>query len=260
MMVILIQFAISHLASKSGFTPFSDGTAEGLLEALRKADTDIAVSLPVLTSPDQFDSVNRFAASINETFNEQKRGILSFAGIHPACTDIKEKMKFLKKSGFLGVKIHPDYQDTYINDDGYIEILKCARELDLIVVTHAGIDAGFRDRPIRCAPKMVKDVIRSVGHEKFVLAHFGANEMWNEAYEVLGGENVYFDTAFTLKYINKDLFRKTVAKHGADRILFATDSPWGDIKEDVELLRAFELDNSTEEMILSGNGRRLLGI
>ena len=84
--------------------------------------------------------------------------------------------------------------------------------------------------------------------------------MWNEAYEVLGGENVYFDTAFTLKYINKDLFRKTVAKHGADRILFATDSPWGDIKEDVELLRAFELDNSTEEMILSGNGRRLLGI
>ena len=214
----------------------------------------------MLTSPDQFDGVNRFAASVNDSFNEHQRGIISFAGIHPACADIKGKMKFLKDSGFMGVKIHPDYQDTYINDDGYIEILKSARELDLIVVTHAGVDAGFRDRPIRCAPQMAKEVIQKVGHEKFVLAHFGANEMWNEAYEMLCGENVYFDTAFTLRYINKELFRKMVAKHGADRILFATDSPWGDIKEDVELLRFLELDTSTEEMILSGNGRKLLGI
>lgn len=250
---------IEHLAAKSGFTPFADGTANGLLEALDEAEADIAVSLPVLTNPDQFDSVNRFAASVNDTFKENGKGILSFAGIHPACDDIKGKMAFIKESGFLGVKIHPDYQDTYINDNGYIEILRYARELDLIVVTHSGVDGGYRDRPVRCAPSMVKEVIRKVGHEKFVLAHFGANELWEEVCNVLSSENVYFDTAFTLRYIDPELFKKVIDRHGADKILFATDSPWGSIKQDVEILKSYGLDKTTEEKILSDNARRLLG-
>ena len=251
---------IAHLAAKSGFTPFADGTAKGLLGALDEAGADIAISLPVLTNPEQFDSVNRFAATVNEEFKEKGKGILSFAGMHPACDDIKGKMAFIKESGFLGVKIHPDYQDTYINDDGYLEILRSARELDLIVVTHSGVDGGYRDRPVRCAPSMVKEVIRKVGYEKFVLAHFGANELWDETYDILSGENVYFDTAFTLRYIDPKLFKKVIDRHGADRILFATDSPWGSIKQDVEIFRSCGLDKTTEEKILSGNARRLLGI
>ncbi len=251
---------IEHLAAKSGFAPFTDGSAKGLLEALDEAGADIAVSLPVLTNPDQFDGVNRFAESVNAAFREKGRGIISFAGIHPACSDIKGKMSFIKESGFLGVKIHPDYQDTYINDEGYIEILKSARELDLIVVTHSGVDGGYRDHPVMCPPQLVKEVIRKVGHEKFVLAHFGANETWEETYDILCGENVYFDTAFTLRYIDPQLFKKIVRKHGAERILFATDSPWGSIKQDLEILRSYGLDKTTEERILSGNARSLLGI
>ena len=256
----IAERTISHLAAKSGFTPFADGSASGLDKELEKATADVAVSLPVLTNPEQFDGVIRFASSINDKFKKKGDGILSFAGIHPACNDITGKMTFIKEAGFLGVKIHPDYQDTYINDDGYIEILRSARELDLIVVTHSGVDGGYRDRPIRCTPEMAKEVIRKVGHEKFVLAHFGANEMWDEAHQTLCGENVYFDTAFTLRYISPDLFKRIVYKHGASRILFATDSPWGSIKQDVEILKSFELDKSTEEMILSGNARALLGI
>lgn len=251
---------IEILAAKSGFTPYSDGTVDGLVNELWRADADVAVTLPVLTNPAQFDSVLRFAESVNEAFEGKEKRLISFAGMHPACEDIEGKMSLIKEKGFKGVKIHPDYQGTFITDEGYVKILRCAKENDLIVVTHSGIDGGYRDQPVRCAPEAVREVIRKVGHSKFVLAHYGANELYDETYDVLCGEDVYFDTAFTLGVIDERNFRRILEKHGDDRILFATDSPWSSIKRDVEILRSYNLGKETEEKILSGNAKRLLGI
>ena len=39
----------------------------------------------------------------------------------------KTAIQSLIDLGLKGVKIHPDYQETLIDDDGYIEILKCAK-------------------------------------------------------------------------------------------------------------------------------------
>ena len=60
---------IDFLASKSQNKPFTDGTVEGMLGALNRADADIAVALPVLTKPTQFDSVIKFACLVNENFS-----------------------------------------------------------------------------------------------------------------------------------------------------------------------------------------------
>lgn len=256
----IAEKTIAILSAKSGFTACYNGTVAGLVGEMEKGDADLAVTLPVLTAPAQFDSVLRFASAINEGFKDKEKRLISFAGIHPACDDIEGKMKQIKNSGFLGVKIHPDYQDTFIDDDGYVRILRAARELDLIVVTHSGVDAGYRDMPVRCTPERVKRVIGKVGHEKFVLAHYGANEMPNEVFDELCGENVYFDTAFALGHVSEADFRRILAKHGEDKILFATDAPWCSIKESVDVLRSYDLGKSTEEKILSGNAKRLLGL
>lgn len=249
---------IDFLAAKGNVTPYSDGSVNGLLSEMEKGNADLAIALPVLTNPLQFDSVNRFAAEVNRTFGDQKRKIVSFGGIHPKCEDINGKMKFLKEQGFLGVKIHPDYQETFINDEGYLQILNCAKEYDMTVVTHAGIDIGYRDQPVRCPPQLAKEVIRAVGHPKLVLAHYGASEQWDEVYDLLCGENVYFDTAFCLRFIEREQFCKILEKHGADKILFATDSPWGSIKEDVEILRSFHLGDEITDKILYKNALKLL--
>ena len=99
-----------------------------------------------------------------------------------------------------------------------------------------------------------------IGHDKFVLAHLGANEMCDEVFDILCGENVYFDTAFALGYVSEYDFKRIISKHGTDKILFATDAPWCVIKESVEVLRSFELDKETEKKILSENARKLLRI
>jgi len=251
---------IDHLAKKGGISPFSDGTADGLLARMKECGVDVSVVLPVLTKPSQFDSVNRFAAEINAKFADSPRRLISFAGIHPRCEDIEGKMRQIRESGFLGVKIHPDYQETFINDEGYIRILEAARELDLIVVTHAGVDIGYPDSPVRCTPQLVCEVIDRVQHPKFVLAHCGASEMFDEVYDLLCGKDVYFDTSFVLRFIGRETFQRIFQKHGADRILFASDSPWSAQDEDLARLRSFGLTEKETEQVLCENARRLLGI
>ncbi len=256
----IAEITVQKLNQLSGNTPFTNGTEKGMIEALGRANTDLAVALPVLTKPTQFDSVVRFALEVNSRFNNEGGNILSFAGMHPACEDIKGKMKFLKDNGFKGVKIHPDYQETFIDDDGYIEILKCAKDLDLIVVTHSGVDDGYVGKPIKCTPELAKKVIEKVGHEKFVLAHYGAHKQWGDVLRFLAGENVYFDTAFTLHEIEENLFKEILLKHGEDKILFATDCPWRDIIDDVNILKSFNLSNETLSKIFYKNAVKLLDL
>ena len=139
-------------------------------------------------------------------------------------------------------------------------ILECAKEYDLIVLTHSGVDGAYRDMPVRCTPKLAKELVRKVKHSKFVLAHYGANELFSEVLEELCGEDVYFDTAYILRFIEGDTFREILNRHGEDKILFATDSPWSSAKGDVEILRSFGLNQKTEEKIFCENAKRLLGI
>ena len=66
----IAEKTIKMLSEKGGIPPFSNGSTEGLLNAMEIAGTDISVTLPVLTNPSQFDSVNSFAAEIRQTFPE----------------------------------------------------------------------------------------------------------------------------------------------------------------------------------------------
>lgn len=256
----IAKSTIDALAKNSTSVPHTDGTVNGMVEAMNRADVDICVTLPVLTKPTQFDSVARYAIEINKTFSDCKRKLISFAGMHPQCDDIEGKMSFLKENGILGVKIHPDYQSTYIDDEGYIKIIECAKRNDMVVVTHSGVDDGYKGQPVRCTVDRVLKVIEKTGHSKFVLAHFGAHRLWEEVYEKLCGLDVYFDTAYTFNDISKDLFEKIVNKHGADKILFATDCPWREIKEDLDILRSYNLDSTIMDKILYKNALKLLKI
>ena len=251
---------IEFLSGKGGIPPFAEGTHRSLFSKLEEAGVDISITLPVVTAPHQFDSINRFACEINELYKNKSPKLISFGGIHPLCEDIEGKMKFIKECGFKGVKIHPDYQGEFITHEGYVKILECARDLDLIVVTHAGVDCGFLGQPVKCTPSLAKELIKKVPHSKLVLAHLGANEMTSEVLSLLCGEDVYFDTAYVLRATDEKTFKEIVKMHGADKILFATDSPWSDIKNDVNILKSYNLDKETEEKILYKNAKALLSI
>ena len=158
-----------------------------------------------------------------------------------------------------GIKLHPDYQDMYFDNIRYERIIDAASELGLITVVHAGVDPKCPE-DVHCTPKMARKVLDDVKPEKLVLAHMGGNEMWDDVERYLVGQNVYFDTGVILNTMLQEQFLRIVHMHGADRILFGTDSPWADQKNFVALLEHMPLTEEEKAAIFSENAKKLLGI
>jgi len=261
---------IELLSQKGGIPAHTDGTSEGLRKSLTEAGISLGIVLPVVTKPEQFESITRFAAQINENgcrydtadganggYGDEKAELLSFGGIHPDTPDYKRELKTLADLGFRGIKLHPDYQGVYFDDIRYMRIMEYASELGLIISTHAGVDIGFPDT-VRCTPKRALKVLREIKPEKLVLAHMGGWSLWEEVIDTLAGEPVYMDTAYSMGHISEEHFMTLCRAHGADKILFATDCPWGNPKRDVETFLNMPLTKEEQEMILHRNAENLL--
>ena len=260
---------IALLSKQGGIPPFSDGTETGTVQVLKEAGISMGIVLPVVTKPEQFPSVTRFAAAVNEKYRADRESLmkegfhrnaclLSFGGIHPDSANYKAELKQLSEQGFLGIKLHPDYQGVNFDDIRYMRIIEYATELGLIVVTHAGVDIGFPDC-VRNTPKMAKRVISEVQPDKLVLAHMGGYGLWEEVLECLAGESVYFDTAFCFGRMPSEQMHRLISAHSENRILFATDCPWGKPTEFTAQMEQLELTEEQKSKIFGKNALRLLG-
>ncbi|MDO4650395.1 MAG: amidohydrolase family protein, partial [Eubacteriales bacterium] len=234
----IAEKTIATLEKTGGVPAHRNGTVSSLLESMERSGVDISVVLPVATSPRQVPTINRVSYELNRKNN------LYFSGaIHPDCEDVEGILDEIKAHGLFGIKLHPDYQGVYFNDDRYLRILTEAAKRDLYILTHAGRDVAFPN-DIHCTPDHVLDVLRQTGdllNGKLILAHMGACEQPREVLEKLVGRDIYFDTAFVLdRYIPE--VKEIIRLHGADKILFATDTPWGDQKHFVEVFKTLCLD------------------
>lgn len=247
----IVVKTLDFLSGRCKIAPFTDGTSRGLTQSTEDAGLELSIALPVVTNPAQFESINRFA-------QQHRNGkILSFGGIHPGNENYKEKLLDLKNRGFLGIKLHPDYQETFFNDIRYKRIISFASELGLIVSVHAGFDPGYPDC-VHCTPSMAREVIEEVKPQKLVLAHMGGFMRWDEVEQELVGQDVWFDTAVVFGKIPDEQFLRICRQHGSDRILFATDSPWSGQKESVEYFKKMDLTEKEKQQILTENAKNLL--
>ena len=246
---------IPFLEQRSGVKANTDGMLKGLLAAMDKSGVDLSVVHPVVTKPSQFESVNTFAKYVNDTCQGK---LISFGGIHPDCEDYKSKLEYIKSLGLPGIKLHPDYQGVFIDNVRYMRIIEYADELGLMILTHAGVDIGLPE-PVHCPPDRMRKVLDAIRPKKMIVAHMGGWSQWEQVCEYLAGVNIYLDTAFCFDYISQEMFCKIWEKHDKDKILFATDSPWGEAGKTIAQLKAMPLSEEEVEDILANNAKKLLG-
>lgn len=245
---------MAYLSEKANVKPHRDGTMQSLKESMKKSGIDFSVVLPIATSPKQVHSINTLSAELNG-----KDGLIYAGSVHPDTENVEEVLDYIKESGLFGIKVHPDYQGIYFDDPRYIKIIGEAAKRDLIVVTHAGNDAGFPD-DIHCTPDMVLhvlDELEGIIDNKLVLAHMGGCDLPDEVLEKLVGKPVYFDTSFVLDRYHEKC-KRIIEAHGFDKILFATDSPWSGQKEFVACMKEFGFSEEQEEMIFYKNAEKLV--
>ena len=78
---------IEKLEKKADVKAYLDGRESSLIRSMEQAGVSVSVILPVVTTPQQFETVNRFAAQLNEKYEGKDIRLLSFGGSHPDSAD-----------------------------------------------------------------------------------------------------------------------------------------------------------------------------
>ncbi|MBQ9197608.1 MAG: amidohydrolase family protein [Clostridia bacterium] len=266
--------AVQRLQAASHTQPFSDGTVSGLKRSMEAAGISASLVLPVATNTRQVQHVNDASIALNDGAGET--GIYSFGCMHPDYADHRAELRRLAAAGIRGIKLHPVYQGVDFDDIRYLRILEEAASLGLTVLIHAGLDVGFPG-VVHASPGMILNALRSVGPVTLILAHMGGWRCWDEVLERLPGTGVFIDTSFSLgsmtangdgyyrssqelALLSEERFMRIIRAFGAERVLFGTDSPWGDQAAELRRFLALPLTEDEKRRILGANARKLLGI
>ena len=264
---------VEKLQSMSHTHPFTDGTVQSLRAAMATAGVDRSVVVPVATNARQVPHINDASIALNE----EGGGVLSFGCMHPDFDGWKMELSRLANSGLRGIKLHPVYQEVNFDDPRFLRILDRCAEVGLLVLTHAGRDVGFPDAADYVSPARIASAARQTDGVALICAHMGGWRQWNDVERLLPETGVYIDTSFSLgamtsngdgyyptpeslQLLGGEQFVRIVRIFGAERVLFGTDSPWGEQTESLQRLRALPLTDEELTAILGGNAQTLLGL
>lgn len=243
--------AMATLSAEGGVPGFHDGTVAGLRSAMQAAGIGCSVVQPVATKPSQVRVINDWVATLASD------DVVPFGAMHPDLADPVTELERMADLGLRGFKMHPEYQSFVPDDPRLASLFDAAAGLGLILFSHAGADIG--PQTVNGTPEVFARMLDRYPTLTVVLAHLGGFQQWHDVPEHLAGRDVYLDTAFTLGHLPDEEFMAIVRAHGADRVLFGSDSPWTDPAAEIGHLRSLPFSESELEAMLGGTAARLLG-
>lgn len=248
----IVEKAMRTLVHNAGNTiPFTDGTADGIVSYMDGHGVDKAVVLNIATNPKQQHNVNDFAAAING------ERLIAFGSVHPDAPDAVEELHRIRELGLKGVKLHPDYQGFFVDEDKMLPIYETIEKLGLILVFHAGVDIQYFE-PVHCPPARLARILPVFGSGRVVAAHMGGYLQWYEVEEHLVGKNLYLDTSFAYSRMPSPHAARIIRNHGPARILFGSDMPWSAPHLEKRFIQSLGLSEKEERDILGDNAAALL--
>lgn len=246
---------IAHKAVQSvghfyGIEMDCDGTARTLLEKGKRAGVSRFLVQSVATSPAQVCSINDFIAG-----ECARHPVLTgFGTLHPDMERPLEEIVRLQELGLKGVKFHPDTQKFNMDDDKLFPIYDALSQSGLPVLMHCG------DYRYTCShPQRLARVLDNFPRLTVVAAHFGGWSLWDLALEYLKDKNCFVDCSSSIMFLGKVRSRELIKAYGAERVLYGTDFPMWDEKEEIGRVESLGLSMEELELIFSGNAKRVLG-
>ena len=161
--------------------------------------------------------------------------------------------KLLQEGEALGIKINPSTERHRVTESVYEKPLTLCNDYEALVLVHCG-------RWVEMSGwNYALDVARKYPKATFILAHMGGThpDLAIPAIDnakALG--NVLFDTSQTRQL---SVLRYAVEQLGVERLLFASDMPWGNYLQNIVGMLQLELDESDLHSVLRGNFRKLIG-
>lgn len=232
-----------------------------------------------------FASVPEEVHAVGEALRLAPDRLAGFFLINPKVEGAAQRVREMQsKYGYRGVMLFPALHHYHMNDEALLHFFEIVAECKLHVLVHFGIlqvklrDALGLPRLYNSAfanPLDLQAVANRFPQLRFIIPHFGCG-FWRETL-MLGVqcENVFVDTSSSNSWIATqeypltlaEVFHRTKAVFGAERMLFGTDSgvfPRGWRKDifDAQLaaMQAAEFSEREIALVLGGNAQRLLGL
>lgn len=248
-------------------TPFGGRLAD-LISAANAARLDALVMLVAATKPEQLKPANDWVLALSSLSHTQLEAhlnmpvhsrIIPFGTFHPDAPGWEAEIARLRSAGIKGIKLHPEFQQIDLADPALLPFWEEVRS-DFIIMIHVGDPVVSANN--YSTPRKIASLLEKFPGIRIIAAHLGGYNFWEEVYHSLAGKEVYLDTSSTLSYINPELLRNIVSKHGTDRLLFGSDYP---LKSPIQELEIFEaklnwLTSREKDQILGDNCATLLGI
>ncbi len=243
--------AIASLEKSGNIKAFLNGTIANLLQAMDQAEIETSVICSIATRPQQFQPILDWSLAIRSP------RIIPFPSIHPADPEIESRLQQIHELGFKGIKMHPYYQDFFLDDLALGPLYQQAAERGLLVVVHTGYDIAY-PRIRRADPQRILNVVRQFPTLKLITTHLGGWDEWHDVKAKLVGKPIYMEMSFALDFLDKDYIKEILLSHPQEYILFGTDSPWADQLTSLNMLRNLKLPPNFLSAITRENGARLL--
>lgn len=230
-----------------------DGRLDTLKAVSARAHVVHSVIFSVATTPHQVHSINTFIA---ENVRQSGGRFTGLGTLHPDSETMEADIDELQSLGLKGVKLHPDVQQFPIDGEAGRLICALCQERGLPLLLHAGDYRYDYSNVNRLIP-----LLRDFPKLQMIGAHFGGWSVWAQAAEALHGfPNITVDASSTFHWVSRDTAKKLIALYGADRVLFGSDFPMWDPKDEIEYLLSLGLTDGELEHIFYKNAQRMFDI
>ena len=182
--------------------------------------------------------------------------VIGFCYLNPMDADsfcLAEIERCIVRGGMKGIKLWTPCNARRRRVD---PIIARADELGVPVVWHTWHKTVWQS-PEESTPEDIADLGRRFPNVTLILAHMGGGRE-RGILDIADLPNLHYDTSGS--FPEADLVEYAVRKLGAERVLYASDWPCRDYGVQIGRILAADISDAERELILRGNGVRLLGL
>lgn len=234
-----------------------NGTLGELLGQGAEAGVDRFIVQSVATVPTQVEAINDF---ISESVRMHPEKLIGFGAMHPNYPDIDGEIGRIISLGLRGIKLHSDFQGFAIDDERAFPIYEAAQGR-LPILFHNG-----DTRSDLSSPERLLKIVKRFPRLTVIGAHFAGWSMWEKSVRLFHDyleENpespVFTDCSSSLYAMTPENAAALIRKFGVNRVMWGTDYPMFNAKEELARFAKLPLTDIEKEMVLGGNALRLLG-
>lgn len=190
---------------------------------------------------------------VSKALKEYPNRFVGFGVINPNYPDdaVPELERCFKELGMSAIKLHPGSHDYPINGPNYAPVFEYAEDRGLVIQSHTFGGA-----------EILEKLSAKYSHVKFLEAH-GCG--WdgrkpNKIFDVVRERKNVFGIGSSSSIIYNAAIETIVQHVGADKVLYGSDFPYGDLRPQLGKIIYAKISNREKSKILGLNMAKILGI